>query len=88
MNFDQQKRVRFIQVRLKVGLTIKFKFENGEREVSLEKGETILLWRAWHQTALEIIAEFEKVGFTLLQSSLTKDRQFLLTISGVETKLI
>ena len=88
MNFDQQKRVRFIQVRLKVGLTIKFKFENGEREVSLEKGETILLWRTWHQTALEIIAEFEKVGFTLLQSSLTKDRQFLLTISGVETKLI
>jgi uncharacterized SAM-dependent methyltransferase len=88
MSFNSQKRVRFIQVRLKVGLTIKFQFENGEREVTLEKGETILLWRAWHQTALEIISEFEKVGFTLLQSSLTKDRQFLLTISGVETKLI
>lgn len=88
MGFNEQKRVRYIQVRLKVALTIKFKFENGERDVKLDKGETILLWRVWHQTALEIIGEFEKVGFILLQSSLTKDRQYLLTISGVEANAL
>lgn len=86
MGFNAEKRVRYIRVRLKVGLTINFKFENGERNVKLDKGETILLWRAWHQNALEIIADFEETGFTLLQASLTKDRQFLLTISGVETQ--
>jgi uncharacterized SAM-dependent methyltransferase len=84
--FNSEKRVRYIRVRLKVGLTIKFKFENGERNVKFNKGDTILLWRAWHQTALEVIAEFEKTGFTLLQLSLTKDRQCFLSISGVEAK--
>jgi uncharacterized SAM-dependent methyltransferase len=86
MGFNAEKRVRYIRVRLKVGLTINFKFKNGERNVKLDKGDTILLWRAWHQTALEIITDFGETGFTLLQASLTKDRQFLLSISGVETK--
>ncbi len=86
MGFNEEKRIRYIRVRLKVSLTIIFKFESGERSVTLNKGETILLWRAWHQTALEIISEFEKIGYTLLQSSLTKDRQYFLSISGVEAK--
>lgn len=87
MGFNDQVRMRYIRIRLKTALTIKFTFEDGERQVHLEKGETILLLRVWHLTALEIISEFEKVGLTLLQSSLTKDRQFLLTISGIEAKL-
>ena len=87
MAFNEQKRVRYIQVRLKVTLTIKFKFKDGERGVDLDKGDTIILWRVWHLSALEIVAEFEKAGFALLQSSLTKDRQYLLTIFGVNTKL-
>lgn len=87
MSFNEHKRQRQIRVRLKMALTITFKFKNGERSVNLEKGDSILLLRAWHMSALEIISEFEKTGFTLLQSSLTKDRQFLLTISGVDAKL-
>lgn len=86
MGFNVDKRVRYIRVRLKVALTIKFKFENGERDVHLDKGDTILLWRAWHQTTIELISEFEKTGFKLLQASLTKDRQYFLSISGVEAK--
>jgi hypothetical protein len=86
MGFNSEKRVRYIRVRLRVGLTINFKFENGERNVKLDKGDTILLWRAWHQTALEIITDFEQTGFTLMQASLTKDRQYFLSISGIETK--
>ncbi|HMI09196.1 MAG TPA: L-histidine N(alpha)-methyltransferase [Candidatus Saccharimonadales bacterium] len=86
MGFNNEKRIRYIHVRLKVALTISFKFENSERDVKLDKGDTILLWRAWHQTVLEIVSEFEKTGFTLLHSSLTKDRQYFLSISGIETK--
>lgn len=86
MGFNEQKRVRYIQVRLKKSLTIQFKFENGERHVDIDKGESILLWRAWHLTGLEIVSKFEAAGFALLQSSLTRDRQYLLTISGVNSK--
>lgn len=85
MGFNEQKRIRYIRVRLKTALTIDFKFENGERKVALQKGDTILLWRAWHQTTFELISDFEEVGFTLLQANLTEDRQYLLTISGVAT---
>ena len=86
MGFDEIKRMRYVRLRLKIALTISFVFDQGQRDVQLEKGDAILLWRAWHLTPLEIISDFEKVGFTLLQSSLTKDRQYLMTISGVEVK--
>jgi hypothetical protein len=84
MGFSESKRMRYVRIRLKAALTIGFTFDDGHRSVQFEKGDTILLWRAWHQTPLEIISDFEKIGFTLLQSSLTKDRQYLLTISGVD----
>ncbi len=87
MAYNEQKRVRYVQVRFKVALTIKFKFKDGERSVNLDKGDAIILWRVWHLSTLETIAEFEKVGFALLQSSLTKDRQYMLTIYGVDIKL-
>jgi hypothetical protein len=83
MGFDQRNRERYIRVRLKTSLTIKFMFKEGKREVSLEKGESILLWRVWHRTAVELIRDFEEVGLTLQHSSLTKNREYLLTISGV-----
>ena len=85
MGFNEQKRIRFIRVRLKSALTIDFKFQAGQRQVKLQKGDTVLLWRAWHQTTFELVSGFEEVGFTLLQASLTEDRQYLLTISGVAT---
>lgn len=86
MGFDYEKRIRYIRIRLKVSLIISFQFKSGKRDVHLEKGEAILVWRAWHQTALEIISEFEKTGFILLQSSLTPDRQYFLSISGIEAR--
>lgn len=86
MGFDSIERIRYIRIRLKTAISIKFNFGNTERNVDLEKGESILLLRVWHLTALEIISAFEKIGFTLLQSSLTKSRQYFLSISAVETK--
>lgn len=87
MGYDEQNRMRYIQARLKTSLSIQFMFSNkAKRSVYLEKGDTILLWRAWHLSATEIISNFEKVGFALLQSSMTKDRQYLLIISGINNK--
>lgn len=86
MGFDSTKRMRYVRVKMKTAITIEFNFENMQRSVTLEKGDTILLLRVWHMTALEIISDFEKAGFTMLQSSLTKDRKTFLSISGVEAK--
>lgn len=84
--FDQEQMIRYVRIRLKTSITIKFNFDKVERSVNLEKNETILLLRMMHLSALEIISAQENLGFTLLESSLTKDRQFLLTICGLEKK--
>jgi transposase len=86
MGFNEKKRIRYVQVKLKVALTINFKFETGERQVDIDKGESILLLRIWHKTAHEIMGDFDKAGLMMLQASMTKDRQYLFTISGVDAK--
>jgi hypothetical protein len=83
MGFDEATRMRYVQIRLKTALTIRFRFDDGVRDVSFEKGDTILLLRVWHQTVLELIAQFDEVGFTLLHSTLTRDREYLMTLYGV-----
>lgn len=84
--FSEQKRMRYVRIRLKTAIVIEFEFEKSVRRVSLEKGDTILVLRIWHQTALETINEFEQMGFILLRSNMTKDRERLLTVSGIDTK--
>jgi SAM-dependent methyltransferase len=88
MGFDNHKKMRFIRARLKTALTIQFDLGGTKkRDVLLEKGDTILLLRAWHLSTPEIITEFGKAGFTLLQASITGDRQYFLSISGVENRI-
>jgi len=84
--FDEQKRMRYVRIRLKTALTIDFKFGDSKRSVSLEKGDTITMLRVWHQKTLEIISEFDVSGFTLLQANVTNDRQYILTVSEVDKK--
>lgn len=86
--YDAVQRERYIRIRLKVSLTIKLRFNGSKRNIDLNKGETILLWRARHQTSLEIITGFAKIGMVLLQASTTTDRQFILTISGIDLENI
>jgi uncharacterized SAM-dependent methyltransferase len=85
MGFSEQHKMRYIRVRLKYPITIHFSSKEIKREVVLEKNETILVWRAWHWTTHEMISDFESAGLTLVQASLTRDRQYLLTICGVVT---
>jgi hypothetical protein len=84
MGFNEAKHMRYIRVRLKAALTINFKFEDSERSVNFEKGDTILLLRVWHRPLLRLVSDFEEVGFRLLHANLTRDREYLLTISGVD----
>jgi hypothetical protein len=84
MKFNNASRIYYIQVRLNSAISIVFKFDRGERVVNFDKGEAIILWHAWYQTASEIITGFGAAGFTLLQASITRDSAYMLTISGID----
>lgn len=84
MDFDERTDQRFARTHLKVSLTLRFDFSNGQREVKFEKGDTILLWRSWQMTANKILKQFDNNGFYVLQSSQTDDREYILTISEVK----
>jgi uncharacterized SAM-dependent methyltransferase len=83
--FDAHKKARSISLRPKVDLSIKVKFEKGERTIELDKGEPILLWRYWHFTALDVINQFDAVGFSLMQATKALSQEYLLLISRIKT---
>ncbi len=86
VGYDPELRQRYIRIRLKVELTITFAFERGQRSVELHKDDTILLWRTWHQNVQDVIQQLYRNDFDVLQSSLTEDKNYLLTISRVKSE--
>lgn len=82
--FDEVKKARFIHVRLKLEVHLDFKIEGKVKRIVIPKNQTILVWRYWHQSALDVINQFDANGFDLLQASLTDDKEYLLTISKVK----
>lgn len=87
MGFNERERMRYIRVRLKAALLLQFDLgDSMQRDVSLEKGETILLFRAWHLSAPDVISELQGAGFQFLQANLSKDRQYLISLSGVDNR--
>lgn len=86
MGFDDQRMERYVRARLKTSITIQFNHRNISQSVNIEKGEAVLLLRIRHSTAFQNISEAGSLGFTLLHSDLTTDRQYLLSIYGMETR--
>lgn len=83
LGYDEQLRERYERIRLRVSLTIKFNFKDGEYLINIDKGEAILLWRASQDGSLDIINQFDRNDFYMLQSSQTDDQEYMLTISRV-----
>lgn len=85
MGYDSDLNARYIRVRLKVALTIHFEFdESGECDIDFNKDDTILLWRYWHQTGLEVLEQLSRNKFHTLQASETADQEYQMTISQVK----
>jgi uncharacterized SAM-dependent methyltransferase/transposase len=84
MGFDRETRQRYARTKLKVGLTLKFDFEDGERTIEFEKGDTILLWRSWQMSATGVAEQFDRNGFYILHSSQTEDREYIFTVAEVK----
>jgi len=84
--FDDEARSRLIRVRLKVAVSVDFKLGDGHRRLEFNKDDTILVWRSTHQTASEVTEQFARNGFEVLQTSKTRDHEYLLTISEIMTE--
>jgi uncharacterized SAM-dependent methyltransferase len=86
IGFNELHKERYIRIRLKVALKIKFSFDEGERIVGFNKNDTIMLWRSWHQNVQEVLAQLNRNEFDVLQTSLTEDKNYVLTISRIKSE--
>lgn len=84
MGYDQEANQHFTRAKLKVAVTLNFKFKDGSRSVELNKGDRILLWRFLQVDMAEINSQIERNNFYMIHSSHTNDRQQVLTISEVK----
>jgi uncharacterized SAM-dependent methyltransferase len=84
MGYSASARQRYIRIRLKISLNVKFTFVDGEREISFNKGEAILLLRALQENIFELLSLFDRNDFYVLQSSQTEDQEYILTVSKVK----
>jgi uncharacterized SAM-dependent methyltransferase len=85
MGYDERVSMRYIRIRLRVALSIVFDFNEGRRTIELDKGDTILLWRAWHYKDMDIINQLDQNGFKINQVSQTEDNEYILTIARIKS---
>lgn len=86
--FDKTACMRKTQVKLKIALSLEFQVNNRSKTIELNKGDTLLLWRARHQSVVDTINQFDKSDFELLQTSRSTDEEHLLTVSRIKTSSI
>ncbi len=84
--YDEQKHARSISMRPTVDIVIEFDFPSGTRTVQLNKNQPFLLWRYWHFSALEVINQFDRDGFTLLQATKSREQDYLMLLSRIKTQ--
>lgn len=85
--FDSSILTRYIHARLNVALSVNFSVNGQKRVIEFNKDEKILLWRARHQTAVDIVQQFDKNGFGLVLATTSKDGDYMLTASKINTGL-
>lgn len=86
VGYDPDRKERYMRIRLKVELKIEFDLEKGERILTFDKNEAILVWRSWHQNVQDVTNQLYKNDFDILQSSLTENKEYLLTVSRVKSE--
>lgn len=88
MGFHSEHHARYIRVHMNVSLQIEFKLDEGVRLVSLEKGDSILLWYFWQQTLPEVSDLLMEGGFYPILLSQTPDKEYLLSIARLDANLM
>ncbi|HEX8226882.1 MAG TPA: L-histidine N(alpha)-methyltransferase [Candidatus Saccharimonadales bacterium] len=83
MGFDPKLKQRYIRVVLKVAVSIRFRFKDGERVVDFNKDDVILLWRALQNSLQDVVDQLVESDLYPLQVSQTDDQEFLLAVSRI-----
>lgn len=86
LGYDEQSHQRFERIMFKQALSIRFDFDEGERIVNFNKGDSLLIWRAWQMSSLDFIHQFDRNDFYMLHSSQTDDQEYILTVSRVKSE--
>ncbi|MFC8362019.1 L-histidine N(alpha)-methyltransferase [Streptomyces griseorubiginosus] len=82
--FDPELRQRYRRIRLTSAVKMIFDFEIGQQVLEFDKGDRILLWRAWHMAPKDILGQLERNGFYALHTSQTTDEQYMLALSRLD----
>jgi uncharacterized SAM-dependent methyltransferase len=83
--YDKAEKARKIQARLKFDITLTFELDGKTKKLEFSKGESILLWRVWHQTMDEIVQEMTECGFNVMQATKSPDEQYAMVIAKIRT---
>jgi hypothetical protein len=82
--YDARTNMRFLAIKLKISLSIDFNFTEGAQTIELNKDDSVLVWRAQHQSALDIMHQLDRNEFYPLLASQTLDKQYILTVSCIK----
>ncbi|OHV61407.1 hypothetical protein BCD48_39775 [Pseudofrankia sp. BMG5.36] len=83
MGFDEREHARYLRIRLKHALTLEFKLARGDYRLDLKKGETLLVWRARHNTAAEISEQLTSSGLNPRLISQSDDHDYMLVFADL-----
>lgn len=86
LGYDDTIKQRYERIRFTTAIDLEIDFKHGSRIVSLNKGDTILMWRIFHMTPQDVLQEKQRMGFHVMLSSQSENQLYMLTISKVETK--
>lgn len=79
--FDEIRKSRFIQVRLKTSISIHFRTLHFSKTVNLEKGNIIILARIRHWSAKEAIDLYDSSYLEPVRSATSDNGEYLLSFS-------
>ncbi|HWZ65529.1 MAG TPA: L-histidine N(alpha)-methyltransferase [Patescibacteria group bacterium] len=82
--YDAASKMRSISIRLNVTLSIQVKFGDRTRTLNIDRGDSVLIWRYWHQSARDVMNQFYDNGFDLLETSLTSDHKYVLVAASIQ----
>jgi SAM-dependent methyltransferase len=83
VGFDEEESARYLKIRLKHALSIEFKLKKGTWRIDLNKEDVVMLWRARHESALDLGGQVYKSGFNPLLISETADHDYLMLVADL-----
>lgn len=81
--FDKKQKSRFIQIRLRVSLSLHFEVNNAHVMIELQRGDVIILVRIKHFTCEEVVELYRQNGFSILQTTKSHDQEYILLTAKV-----